>query len=103
MKGFVVLVGGMAASLLAATPPIVFAAESARAPEQIWSSTCASCHDTGANDAPKILGQHIPADRVKAVVRNGGVEMGAFTPDQISDQELDALAKWVSAQDAPAK
>ena len=46
---------------------------------------------------------HIPADRVKAVVRNGGLEVGAFTADQISDDELEALAKWVSAHDAPPK
>ena len=51
--------------------------------------------------APVILGQHIPTDRVKAIVRNGGLQMPPISTDQVSDEELEALAPWVSAHDAP--
>ena len=99
-----VLVAGIGATLVAAGAPFfVLAADAARDPQQIWDQTCHACHDSGAGGAPLILGMHIPADRVKAMVRNGGLEMGAFPEAQISDAELDVLAKWVSEHDAPAK
>jgi len=103
MKSLAVVIAGVAATMVAAgVPMLVQAATAARSPQEVWDQTCHACHDTGASNAPVILGAHIPADRVKAVVRNGGLEMGAFTEAQVSDAELDALAKWVSEHDAPA-
>ena len=100
MKRFGVLIAGMTATVvMTILPALVHSAEAGRAPQLIWNTTCKSCHETGA--APAILGMHLPADRIKAVVRNGGLEMLPFSDDQVSDDELEALADWVSAHDAP--
>ncbi|HXZ68733.1 MAG TPA: cytochrome c [Alphaproteobacteria bacterium] len=95
-----VLVLGLAATAGFMLLPILgYSASATRTPQQVWDGTCHACHDTGA--APVILGQHIPPDRVKAIVRNGGLQMPPIGTDQVSDDELEALAAWVSAHDAP--
>ncbi len=102
MTKFRVLIAGLAATAVAAGVPLIaLAAATPRTPQQIWDQVCSNCHVTGPG--PVILGAHFPADRIKAVVRNGGLEMTPFSADDISDDELDALAKWVSAHDAVAK
>jgi 4-cresol dehydrogenase (hydroxylating) cytochrome subunit len=97
-----VLVAGLTATILAAGFPALasLAADTARPPQKVWDAVCAACHTAGPG--PAILGMHIPADRVKAVIRNGGLEMPPISVDQVSDDELDAIADWVSAHDKPA-
>ena len=91
---------GLAATIgLTLLPILSYSASATRTPQQVWDGTCHACHDSGA--APAILGTHIPADRVKAIVRNGGLQMPPIGTDQVSDEELAALATWVSAHDAP--
>jgi 4-cresol dehydrogenase (hydroxylating) cytochrome subunit len=96
-----VLFGGLAATVLAAAFPaaLVHSADAARSPQQVWDAVCAACHTAGPG--PAILGMHVPADRVQAVVRNGGMEMPPISVDQVSDDELEPLAKWVSEHDTP--
>ena len=94
------LILGLAATTgLMLLPILSYSANATRTPQEVWDGTCHACHDTGA--APVILGKHIPADRVKAIVRNGGLQMPPIGTDQVSDDELEALAAWVSAHDAP--
>jgi mono/diheme cytochrome c family protein len=88
-----------ATTALTLLPILSYSAGVARTPQQVWDGTCHACHDTGA--APVILGKHIPADRVKAMVRNGGLQMPPISTDEVSDDELEALAPWVSEHDAP--
>jgi mono/diheme cytochrome c family protein len=92
--GRVLIVAGAIAAL---TLPAVAAD---RSPQQVWNATCSRCHDTGA--APQILGMHVAVDTIKTYVRQGGMQMLPFTEDQVSDSELDALAKWVN-EHAPPK
>lgn len=75
----------------------MYAAEP-RAPATIYASTCGYCH--GANVGPIILGRHLAADAIKALVRRGPNAMPAFRPTEISAAELDALAQWVEASEA---
>ncbi|MFZ1988380.1 MAG: cytochrome c [Alphaproteobacteria bacterium] len=95
----ILVLGLVATAGFTLLPILSYSASGTRTPQQVWDATCHACHDTGA--APVILGQHIPADRVKAMVRNGGLQMPPISTDQVSDDELEALAPWVSAHDAP--
>jgi mono/diheme cytochrome c family protein len=66
-----------------------------RPPEAIYAKTCGFCH--GTNVGPIILGRALPAAIIKQRVRHGQNAMPAFRPTEITNAELDALAKWVSA------
>lgn len=80
-------------------PVLSYSASAARTPQEVWDATCHACHDTGV--APVILGKHIAPDQVKSIVRNGGMQMPPIGTDQVSDDELEALAAWVSEHDEP--
>ncbi len=69
-----------------------------RAPEYLYERTCGYCH--GHNIAPIIRGRKLPAVVTKAVVRSGNGAMPAFKPTEITDQELEALAQWLSTAEA---
>jgi mono/diheme cytochrome c family protein len=66
-----------------------------RAPEVIYAKTCGYCH--GRNVGPVIRGRALSAAAVALQVRHGQNGMPAFRPTEITNSELDALAKWVSA------
>ena len=91
---------GLAATLGIATLPVAgYSAGAARTPQQVWDATCHACHDTGV--APMLFGKHPAPDQVKSMVRNGGMQMPPISTDQVSDDELNALATWLSQHDAP--
>ena len=69
-----------------------------RAPEYLYARTCGYCH--GHDVAPIIRGRNLPAPVIVAMVRAGQGAMPAFKPTEITNQELDALAQWLST--APA-
>lgn len=69
-----------------------------RSPQFIYDRTCGYCH--GHNVAPIILGRQLPAAVVAALVRSGQGAMPAFKPTEITNQELAALAQWISQSDA---
>jgi mono/diheme cytochrome c family protein len=72
-----------------------------RPPEVIYAKTCAYCH--GANIGPVIRGRGLSAETIKAMVRSGPNGMPAFRPTEITNSELDALAKWISVSKADPK
>jgi len=71
-----------------------FDAKLAPGPEGTYARTCGYCH--GANVGPVILGRNLPPEAIEAVVRSGRGAMPAFRPTEISEEELTALADWVS-------
>jgi mono/diheme cytochrome c family protein len=77
------------------------AAAAPRAPETVYAKTCGYCH--GQHVAPIIRGRGIPVEVTKQYVRTGPRGMVAFRPTEISDAELEALAKWLNASKADAK
>jgi mono/diheme cytochrome c family protein len=72
-----------------------------RRPEVIYAKTCGYCH--GVNIGPVIRGRALSVDAVKLMVRSGPNGMPAFRPTEISNSELDALAKWISESKADPK
>jgi mono/diheme cytochrome c family protein len=66
---------------------------------QIWNSSCHYCHDEGIG--PQILGLHLAPELVRHTVRDGLNAMPPFFPSELNAPELDALAHWVSAHEAP--
>lgn len=77
------------------------AAPTPRAPETVYAKTCGYCH--GQHVGPIIRGRGLPPEVIKQYVRTGPRSMVAFRPTEISDAELDALAKWVNASKADPK
>jgi mono/diheme cytochrome c family protein len=72
--------------------------QSERAPQEIYAKTCGYCH--GRNVGPVIRGRALPAAAVALQVRHGQNGMPAFRPTEITNSELDALAKWISTSKA---
>ena len=66
---------------------------------QVWDVTCGYCH--GASLAPPLLGARPDPALTRFAVRHGPGAMPSFTPTQISDAELKALADWLQTQPAP--
>ncbi|MDP6108457.1 MAG: cytochrome c [Rhodospirillales bacterium] len=78
--------------------------------EQIYGKWCGHCHDAGpghpgtqrlewsfGKDKAALMGRSdLDADYVQQVVRNGRLEMPSFRPTEISNAELDALAKLLA-------
>lgn len=65
-----------------------------RAPEAVYAKVCGYCH--GRNIGPILLGRKLPVDMITLVVREGRNGMPAFRPTEVSNAELEALAKWIS-------
>jgi mono/diheme cytochrome c family protein len=76
-----------------------------RTPEKVFEDTCAYCHGhyiaPGITVIEQILGRGLPPALTKTYVRNGLGRMPAFRVTEISDSELEALAKWIETSTAP--
>lgn len=72
-----------------------------RAPEFIYARMCGYCH--GHNVGPIIRGKGHDPEAIAYFVRNGNNAMPAFRPTEITDAELAALGKWLSASKADPK
>ena len=78
-----------------------------RTPEQLYEASCAYCHGPGgwgtralAKRYPavqaELLGrENLPAALTKRVVRRGIGSMPQLTPTDMTDEELDRLARWL--------
>ena len=104
----------LAASTLALS---AFAAIAQDAPrprtgEEIFAQRCVFCHDargwgtrslarrTPPGQAELLNRQVLPEVLVRYAVRRGVGSMPQFTPTEISDAELDNLARWLSTRNA---
>lgn len=85
--------------LIAAASPAAQARERAapsRPPAEIWRSTCSYCHE-GKAFAPALRGRALPPAAIVAIARQGANGMPPFHASEISDADLEALARWISA------
>lgn len=80
---------------------LVGAAEMPRPPAVIYAKVCGYCH--GSNVGPVILGRHLQADSTRLLVRTGPRAMPAFRPTEITDAELDSLARWIEVSTVDPK
>lgn len=83
-----------------------------RSGEEIFAQRCVFCHDargwgtrslarrTPAGQAELLNRQVLPEALVRHAVRRGVGSMPQFTPTEISDAELDALARWLATRNA---
>lgn len=104
----------MAAATLALSAFAVSAQDTPapRTGEQIFADKCVFCHDargwgtrslarrTPPGQAELLNRQVLPEVLVRHAVRRGIGSMPQFTPTEISDAELDALARWLSTRNA---
>lgn len=83
-----------------------------RTGEQIFADKCVFCHDargwgtrslarrTPAGQSQLLDREVLPEVLVRYAVRRGVGSMPQFTPTEISDAELDNLARWLSTRNA---
>ena len=60
---------------------------------------CDSCHGPeahGAADAPELAGLKRPFPEFVKIVREGAGEMPPHSKDEVSDEQLDAIYKWLT-------
>lgn len=104
----------LAAGVLALTA-IAATAQDSPAPrtgEEIFAQRCVFCHDargwgtrslarrTPPGQAELLQREVLPEVLVRYAVRRGVGSMPQFTPTEISDAELDNLARWLSTRNA---
>jgi mono/diheme cytochrome c family protein len=67
----------------------------------VFARTCTGCHLNNGLDAggrgPQLAGKDRPATGLQNRIRNGGVNMPAFSTSQISDAELPDLIAYVQS------
>ena len=80
-----------------------------RAAPEIFADTCVHCHDAGgwgtralaprvpAGQAELLKRQDLPAALTRFAVRRGVGAMPPLTPTDLTDEELDRLARWLEA------
>ena len=99
--------GGLA--LATATLGLNAQARQRSAPE-IYAASCAYCHDAGgwgtrrlaarvpAGEAELLKRKDLPPAFTTLVVRRGIGPMPTLTPTDVTDEELDRLARWLEAR-----
>lgn len=95
-----------------ASPAAVTAAGPPAPPtgEALFARNCAACHEAGGWGT-RMLARRMPAERaelrkrpavpaalVRVVVRRGIGSMPQFTPTDLSDAELERLARWLETR-----
>ena len=86
------------------------AAPASPAGDDLFAAKCAACHASGGWGT-RALARRMPPDRaellrrpavpaalVKLAVRRGIGSMPPFTPTDLSDDELDRLARWLETR-----
>ncbi|HNO75553.1 MAG TPA: cytochrome c [Nitrosomonas mobilis] len=66
--------------------------------EEIYAKVCAYCHE--AQVGPQIRNRELPAEYIRAVVRNGSRAMPAFRTSEIDDESLAKLTDFFSKKKA---
>lgn len=67
-------------------------------PQSTYDRICGYCH--GHNIGPVLKGRNLPPEHIEFMVRRGMGAMPAFKVTNISDEELKALAEWISTSQA---
>ncbi len=73
------------------------------AAQSVFRDDCAPCHGAAGEGGigPQLAGRALTAQAVTARVRQGGLVMPAFSPQQISDAQLQALIAYVNGLALP--
>ncbi|MEO6152549.1 MAG: cytochrome c [Croceibacterium sp.] len=78
-----------------------------RSEQQVFRASCAYCHDAGgwgtrtlarrvpAGEAELLKRKNLPADYTRFVVRRGVGAMPPLTPTDVTDEELERMARWL--------
>ena len=110
MTRLALLVAALAIPLGAAVPSVVRSSDRpVRSPQEIFASRCAYCHEAGGWGT-RVLARRVPEGQAelrkrtnlppaltRLAVRRGIGAMPQFTPPELSDEELRALADWLAA------
>lgn len=67
----------------------------------VYSKTCTYCHDVGVG--PEIKGRQLPPEIIAQIVREGLIEMPAFSESFIDSKSLQDLATYISQSAEPSR
>lgn len=109
-RSAVSLVAALVIPLAMAAPAAVRSSErEVRSPQEVFASRCAYCHEAGGWGT-RVLARRVPKGQAELrqrdslppalttlVVRRGIGAMPPFTPTELSDEELQALAEWLAS------
>ena len=107
---------GLAVIWAIAVPAAVRSSERAeRSPQELFAARCAYCHEAGGWGT-RVLARRVPEGQAELrqrtslppalttlVVRRGIGAMPPFTPTELSDDELQALAQWLAEEASPRR
>jgi mono/diheme cytochrome c family protein len=66
--------------------------------ERAFAAYCYQCHPGGAGGlGPAINDKPLPVALIKTQVREGLGAMPAFSPEEVSDEQVDAIAAYLKA------
>lgn len=66
--------------------------------ERVFALTCQQCHpNASAGLGPGIVSKPLPSWTIRLQVRHGLGQMPAFSEEEISDAELDAVVAYIHA------
>lgn len=71
-------------------------------PEAVWRATCGYCHGS-VPGAPELRGIGLPEKAIVVTARQGAPGMPVFHASEISDADLQALARWITRQPTTVK
>jgi len=80
------------------TKPLAVTDAKMAAGQKLFAANCDECHAGGAGgEGPALNDKALPAGFIKFQVRNGLGAMPAFSKDDLSDADLDAVVYYVLA------
>lgn len=76
------------------------ATSSLEAGKLVYQSSCAACHGSdgkqGANGAKDLSASTLTADEQKTLIRNGKNSMPAYSTEQLSEADLNAVVEYIA-------
>lgn len=95
--------------LVASALPMALLAATAQAKDDsqwgsgrnLYDKLCGQCHAPEVGVGPVIAGRGLPAEYVKAIVRNGLNAMPAFPASFVDDESIAQVSKYLATLPAP--
>lgn len=69
--------------------------------KNLYEKVCGHCHEPEVGVGTALAGRNLPAEYIKAIVRNGFNGMPAFPASFIDDESIEQVAKYLATLPTP--